>query len=82
MPAVLKRRDAVIHSLDDGAQLPWLEERGVELVRGHARLDGERRVRIGDEVLVAERAVVVAVGSRAAMPPLEGLAEVKPVDEP
>ena len=28
--AVLKRRDEVIHDLDDSAQLPWLEERGVD----------------------------------------------------
>jgi pyruvate/2-oxoglutarate dehydrogenase complex dihydrolipoamide dehydrogenase (E3) component len=76
--AVLRRRDEAIHGLDDGAQLPWLEERGVELVRGHARLDGERRVRIGDDVLVADRAVMVAVGSRASLPPVEGLAESNP----
>ena len=43
-------------------QLPWLEERGVTLVRGHGRLDGERRVRVGDEALVARKAVVVATG--------------------
>ena len=50
--AVLARRDEVIHDLDDASQLPWLEERGVTLVRGHGRLDGERRVAVGDEVLV------------------------------
>ncbi|MGZ8783589.1 MAG: FAD-dependent oxidoreductase, partial [Gaiellaceae bacterium] len=58
--AVLARRDEVIHELDDSGQLPWLEERGVTLVRGHGRLDGERRVRVGDDVLVARTAVVVA----------------------
>ncbi|MBA2764648.1 MAG: NAD(P)/FAD-dependent oxidoreductase, partial [Thermoleophilaceae bacterium] len=51
--AVLRRRDEVIHDLDDAAQLPWLEERGVELRRGAARLDGERRVRVADELLTA-----------------------------
>ena len=45
VPAVLARRDEVIHDLDDSSQLPWLEDRGVTLVRGHGRLDGERRVR-------------------------------------
>src|SRR5690349_3562626 len=76
--AVLRRRDEAIHGLDDGAQLPWLEERGVELVRGHARLDGDRRVRIGDDVLIAERGVMVAVGSRSSLPPVEGLAGSNP----
>ena len=49
--AVFARRDEVIHDLDDSSQLPWLEERGVELVRAHGRLEGERRVRVGDETL-------------------------------
>src|SRR5260221_687228 len=40
--AVLGRRDEVIHDLDDSGQLPWLEEHGIELLRGEGRLDGER----------------------------------------
>ncbi len=75
--AVLARRDEVIHVRDDSGQLPWLEERGIELFRGSGRLDGERRVRVGDEVLVARRVVVVSTGSGAAMPPLEGLDSVR-----
>jgi dihydrolipoamide dehydrogenase len=77
-PRVLARRDEVIHDLDDSAQLPWLEKRGIELVRGQARLDGERRVRVGDEVIQARRAVVLATGSSAALPPIPGLAEAAP----
>ncbi|HWA53197.1 MAG TPA: FAD-dependent oxidoreductase [Solirubrobacterales bacterium] len=74
--AVLARRDEVVHDLDDSGQLPWLEERGIELFRGSGRLDGERRVRVGDDLLTAKRAVVVATGSAAAMPPIEGLDSV------
>jgi pyruvate/2-oxoglutarate dehydrogenase complex dihydrolipoamide dehydrogenase (E3) component len=70
---VLDRRDEVIHDLDDSVQLPWLEERGIDLYRGDARFGGERRVLVGDDALLAERAVVVAAGSKAAMPPIEGL---------
>src|SRR5918911_4664495 len=44
--AVLARRDEVIHDLDDAVQLPWLEDRGVTLVRGWGRLAGERRVAV------------------------------------
>src|SRR4051795_8779004 len=40
--AVLRRRDEVVHDLDDSVQLPWLEERGVTVVRGRGRLTGER----------------------------------------
>ncbi len=76
--AVLARRDEVIHELDDVSQLPWLEERGVMLVRGFGRFVGERRVEVGDDVLEARKAVVVATGSGAAMPPIPGLAESRP----
>jgi pyruvate/2-oxoglutarate dehydrogenase complex dihydrolipoamide dehydrogenase (E3) component len=76
--AVLKRRDEVIHDLDDAAQIPWVEDRGITLLRGEARLDGERRVRVGDDVLEARRAVVIAVGSGAVIPPIPGLAEIAP----
>jgi pyruvate/2-oxoglutarate dehydrogenase complex dihydrolipoamide dehydrogenase (E3) component len=74
--AALTRRDEVIRHLDDSAQLPWLEDRGIELIRGWGKLDGERRVRVGDEVLVADDAVVIAVGSGALFPPIPGLGEV------
>jgi pyruvate/2-oxoglutarate dehydrogenase complex dihydrolipoamide dehydrogenase (E3) component len=76
--AVLRRRDEVIHNLDDSSQLPWLEQRGVEVVRGHGRLTGERAVAVADHELVARRAVVVATGSEAAIPPIDGLREAGP----
>ncbi|MDP9384441.1 MAG: NAD(P)/FAD-dependent oxidoreductase [Actinomycetota bacterium] len=77
--AVLARRDEVIHDEDDAAQLPWLEDQGIELHRGRGALDGERRVRLDSgEVLEAGTAVVVATGSRAAIPPIPGLAESQP----
>jgi dihydrolipoamide dehydrogenase len=75
---VLVRRDEVIHDRDDSSQLPWLESRGVTLVRGHARFEGERAVRVGEELLEARRAVIVATGSSALVPPIPGLAEAAP----
>jgi pyruvate/2-oxoglutarate dehydrogenase complex dihydrolipoamide dehydrogenase (E3) component len=74
--AVLDRRDEVIHDLDDSGQLPWLEERGIELFRGEGRLDSERRVVVGSQTLTARKVVVVATGSSAAMPPIDGLDSV------
>ena len=75
---VLGRRDEVIHDLDDSAQLPWLESRGIELIRGRGTLTGERAVAAGNETLRARRAVVIATGTVAAVPPIEGLAEARP----
>src|SRR3954451_3110298 len=71
--SALARRDEIIHGLEDDAQLPWLEERGVTLIRGHGRLAGERTVVVGDEEIVAKRAVFLATGSLPLMPPIEGL---------
>src|SRR5215469_1917623 len=76
--AVLARRDQIIGGLDDSGQVPWLASGGVTLIRGHGRLYGERRVRVGGTVLHARRAVVIATGSAAAIPPIPGLAEASP----
>jgi dihydrolipoamide dehydrogenase len=75
---VLARRDEVIHDRDDSGQEPWLDEHGIELYRGQGRLDGERCVLTGNDRLTARRAVVVATGTAAAVPPIEGLAEARP----
>jgi pyruvate/2-oxoglutarate dehydrogenase complex dihydrolipoamide dehydrogenase (E3) component len=76
--AVLARRDQVIHDMDDSHAVPWLEDRGIELIRGHGRLEGERRVRVGELLCEAREAVVLAVGSCAAMPAVPGLADARP----
>jgi pyruvate/2-oxoglutarate dehydrogenase complex dihydrolipoamide dehydrogenase (E3) component len=76
--AVLARRDEVIHRLDDSAQLPWLEQHGVTLVRGRGTLVGERTVLVGDEELAARKAVVVATGSSPLVPDLPGLRAARP----
>jgi pyruvate/2-oxoglutarate dehydrogenase complex dihydrolipoamide dehydrogenase (E3) component len=81
--AVLTRRDQAIHKdgagdePDDSGQMPWLEERGIDLYRGAGRFVGDGRVAVGEETLVASRAVIVATGSGAAMPPLEGLDSIR-----
>jgi len=79
--ALLDRRDEVIHDLDDSVQLPWLEDRGIALVRGRGRLTGERRVTValkegGEEELEARKAVFLAGGTLPAMPPIEGLDQI------
>src|SRR5258707_4247537 len=66
--AVLDRRDEIIGGLDDSRQVGWLESRGVTLVRGHGRLDGERRVHVGERVLHSLPAVVIATGRGAGIP--------------
>jgi pyruvate/2-oxoglutarate dehydrogenase complex dihydrolipoamide dehydrogenase (E3) component len=76
--AVLARRDEIIHNLEDSSYLPWLESRGIELVRERGRLDGDRRVRAGEDTLVATKAVIVATGTGPTMPPIDGLRDAHP----
>ena len=81
--AALAQRDYMTSSWDDAGQLPWLEERDITLLRGSGRLDGPRRVAVTSpegEVrsLRARRAVVLATGTSAALPPIPGLADVSP----
>jgi pyruvate/2-oxoglutarate dehydrogenase complex dihydrolipoamide dehydrogenase (E3) component len=82
VPGVLARRnEQVAHFKDDG-QVGWLNGIGADLYRGQGRLAGERRVTVGNgngqRVLAARHAVVVATGSRAALPPVPGLADARP----
>ncbi|MFI7616014.1 dihydrolipoyl dehydrogenase family protein [Nonomuraea terrae] len=80
--AVLARRDEAVANYDDSGQARWIEGVPAELVRGHGRLDGPRRVRVttpeGERVLTAHHAVVLATGSVPVVPPVPGLAEANP----
>ncbi|MFE3955686.1 dihydrolipoyl dehydrogenase family protein [Nocardia sp. NPDC059091] len=81
--AVLKHRDRMVADWDDRDQLDWLASVDVELIRGHGRLAGPRRVTVetpeGETVRLAARyAVAVCTGTSAAPPPLPGLDAVRP----
>ncbi len=83
--AALAWRDSVAGDWDDSGQLPWLEERKIALVRGAGRLSGEKVVDVEGRDgtvrrLTAERAVVVATGTKPVVPPIDGLAEARPWD--
>jgi pyruvate/2-oxoglutarate dehydrogenase complex dihydrolipoamide dehydrogenase (E3) component len=79
--ATLKTRDAFASNWDDKGQVQWVEGTGTTLVRGHGRLAGERTVEVTGEdgtirTLTARRGVVVATGTSAAIPPIDGLRDI------
>jgi dihydrolipoamide dehydrogenase len=81
--AVLARRDAFASHWQDDGQVSWVKGIGADLVRGHGRLDGPRRVRVaqsdgGSVLLIARHAVVVSTGSSAVLPDLPGIDKVRP----
>ncbi len=76
-------RDRFTSDWDDTGSLPWLTDRGIEVIRGAGRLTGERTIDVtgptGDlRRLTAARAVVLATGTSAAVPPVPGLADASP----
>ncbi len=82
-PAVFKRRDGYVTDWNDEGQANWLKSTGAELIRGHGRLNGVRRVTVqtpdgGTVALRARHAVAICTGSRPDLPELAGLAEVRP----
>jgi pyruvate/2-oxoglutarate dehydrogenase complex dihydrolipoamide dehydrogenase (E3) component len=71
-------RDFMVSGLDDTAQAAWLDGKGIELLRGAARLAGPGVVDVGGRRLRAEH-VVVATGSDPVTPPVAGLAGLEGV---
>jgi pyruvate/2-oxoglutarate dehydrogenase complex dihydrolipoamide dehydrogenase (E3) component len=78
--AALAWRDYQTSNWDDAGALTWLEDEGIELIRGTGRLAGERRVDVNGRRLTARKAVVLATGTSAAIPPIPGLREANPWD--
>ena len=68
----LEWRNEVVSDWDDSGQVEWLTDRGIELLRGEARISGPGRVSVDGAEHECER-IVVATGSAPAFPPVEGL---------
>ena len=65
-------RDWVTSNWDDSGQLEWLEGQRCDFVRGEARVVGPGVVEVDGQELAYDK-LVVATGSRPAIPPVEGL---------
>ena len=83
--AAFAQRDYMTNNWTDAGDLRWLANNGVSFLRGHGRLTGERKVDVSApdgtvHALEATKAVVLATGTGSVMPPIPGLAEVKPWD--
>jgi pyruvate/2-oxoglutarate dehydrogenase complex dihydrolipoamide dehydrogenase (E3) component len=85
--AVLARRDRFTHNHDDSGQIAWARRNGIDVVRGWGRLAGEKSVEVvategattgAARTLTARHAVVIATGSTASIPPVDGLREASP----
>ncbi len=73
---VSKRVLWMARDLDDSRPAAALEATGARLFRGEGKLIDLHTVKVGGELLVARRAVVIANGGTAAVPPIPGLDSV------
>jgi len=73
--AALAYRDFMVSNHTDAGALPWLESKGIDLIRGTGRLEGPGVVSVGDTRYTA-RDVVLANGSDPVVPPVPGLREL------
>jgi pyruvate/2-oxoglutarate dehydrogenase complex dihydrolipoamide dehydrogenase (E3) component len=76
-PKVSKRVLWMARDLDDSRPAAALEATGARLFRGEGKLTDLRTVAVGREQLIARRAVVIANGSTAVIPPIPGLDTVE-----
>src|SRR6516225_6369147 len=76
-PKVSTRVLWMARNLDDSRPAAAMEATGARLFRGEGTLTNPRTIAVGSEQLVARRAVVIANGSTAAIPPIRGLDSVE-----
>lgn len=75
-PVAARVRTEATGGWDDSVAVERFEGRGGRLVHGRGKLTSPRTVTVGDESFTARRGVVIATGSKPAIPPIPGLAEV------
>ncbi|MBT2513311.1 NAD(P)/FAD-dependent oxidoreductase [Arthrobacter sp. ISL-30] len=78
---VLSRRDWFTNRWQDDSQIQWLDNAGIELLRGRARITGPREVQVdgingNSYALKARHAVVIATGSTPVIPDVQGIRSV------
>ena len=73
--AAVRRRDDLSHRRDDSDAATRIQDRGATLIRGRGHIAGPGRVDADGREL-AYRDLVLATGSRPAVPPIDGLADV------
>ena len=74
-PAARDYRDYMARHLDDAGQVRGYQDSGALVLKGDARINGPGRVTVDGRELTADH-VIVATGSQAAVPPIDGLDQV------
>jgi len=75
-PVARRIRDEATDNWDDRVAVERFVGKGGRFMRGEGRLGGPGRVEVGDTTIEVARAIVLATGTQAAIPPIPGLASV------
>jgi dihydrolipoamide dehydrogenase len=78
LPALIERKNRVVGTLIKGVET-LLKRTGVEVIRGHARLASRSTVLVGETSYPAKN-ILIASGSRPAVPPIPGIDSSAVVD--
>jgi pyruvate/2-oxoglutarate dehydrogenase complex dihydrolipoamide dehydrogenase (E3) component len=73
-PVARRVRDEATDDWNDKVAVDRLTGKGGKFVRGRATVTGPGRVRVGNEEYAASRGLVIATGTVAVVPPIDGLA--------
>ena len=71
-PEVAAYRDTMVRHLDDSAQVSGYRDKGVDVFRGEGTIAGPGQVEVDGQLLQTDR-IIVATGSDASIPPIDGL---------
>jgi pyruvate/2-oxoglutarate dehydrogenase complex dihydrolipoamide dehydrogenase (E3) component len=74
-PSTRDYRDIMIRHLDDTNQVKGYEKAGATVVKGAARITGKGKVNVDGRTLTADH-LIIATGSDAFIPPIDGLDSV------
>ncbi|HIZ34959.1 MAG TPA: FAD-dependent oxidoreductase [Candidatus Ruania gallistercoris] len=76
-PVATRIREEATTDWDDTIAADRFTDAGGRLIRGRARLVAPRTVQVGDHQIQARRAVVLNTGTSPAVPPIDGLDQVR-----
>jgi pyruvate/2-oxoglutarate dehydrogenase complex dihydrolipoamide dehydrogenase (E3) component len=75
LPAILKRKEEIVHGMRSGWEKSFNGDGQPRLYRGRARFTGTKELQVGEERLRADR-VFIDAGTRPAIPNIAGLDSV------
>ena len=74
-PVATRIREEATDSWDDKVAVERFEDKGGRFIRGEGHLSGPGRVQVGEQEIEARRAIVLATGTTASIPPIPGLSD-------